>query len=532
MDGKEKSGVWDEGGENSERQVALNTLSRYFAHGVGLVTGFFLTPFLIRTIGPARLGLRTLAAQALQFVGLASSAIGVSYHRLAAEHYARLEYAEMNRILSAGLAVSAISATLFVAGAAMAAWKADVLFNLSGDFLRLGRIVLLLTGTTTGLHILLGVWKSPVFIRQRYSLASSGQVMSTLGAALTVWLAFRWHRPSLLGWVVLDCGYRLGVDVLWIIPRCRRALPQMRLRLREGWTRAAVRRMVEFGGLNFLGQLGFLLYYATDAILISNLSELGPTRIVYYNVAQRWDPLLHALLLSFATVLTPVMTSDFALARRDRLTSTLLRATRYSLLLAGLPCLLLVTFAHPFLHFWVGPNFADQSGRILQLVMGAFFLSVPGIVAYEALIACGRLSRAVTALLIGGLVNLGLSILLVKGAGLGLLGIALGSVIPLTVVKGVCIPLWAIRAVGAPAGTYLRHGCLRTMSALIPVGVLAMTMRNVWTPTGLPTVLTQFALCALAYAVVVWRWGLETLDREKARALTGSLLRGWSARTR
>ena len=64
---------------NSKRLIAINSAVKYASLVVINVLTFFLTPYLIRTLGPTLLGLKTLAFQALQFVGLAHTAMGISY---------------------------------------------------------------------------------------------------------------------------------------------------------------------------------------------------------------------------------------------------------------------------------------------------------------------------------------------------------------------------------------------------------------------------------------------------------------------
>ena len=509
--------------DTSERRIAINTASRYVANAIGMLTSFILTPFLLSMIGPTLFGLKTLAGQALQFVGLASSAIGVSYNRYAATYYARKDYDAMNAVLSAGLLLSVISGGLFAVGTVIVTVYADTFFGLPPEIVGVARIVILITGLSTTFYILSGVWKAPVFIRQRFYLMAGAEVFSTVGAAVAVWLAFKYHSPSIIVWVLLDCGFRVGAEGLLLIPLCRRALPQMKVTFRHVAAGVRLREMIGFGSLTFIGQLGFLLYYATDSIIISNLRELGPPRIAYYNIAQRWDPLLHMVIVSFTSALTPLLTADFAVGNKLRLMNTLCRGTRYSLLVALYPCVLLVVFAAPFLHNWVGVDFAEVSGGVMQVIMAAFIVNVPSIMGYEFLIASGRLGKAVTALIVGGFVNIPLCVLLVKFAHLGLLGIALGSLIPLTLVNGLYVPALVSRDVGLPIRRYLSQGYARACLAAVPLIAAAVALRWFWEARNLFVVLAQFAACGLVYAASVWTLGLDKDDRTKIASALASV---------
>ena len=117
----------------SHRLVAINTGVRYVTLAVANVVAFLLTPYLIRTLGPTLLGLKTLAYQALQFVGLAHTAMGISYERYAKASFAQGDYEAMNRTLSVGFLVSALAAFLFATGSVVLAWYAGPLFGLDAD---------------------------------------------------------------------------------------------------------------------------------------------------------------------------------------------------------------------------------------------------------------------------------------------------------------------------------------------------------------------------------------------------------------
>lgn len=503
--------------ESREARVAINAGSRYAAMAVTTVTALLLTPFLIRTLGKEAYGLQALSHQCLQFIGMAALAVGLSYQRFAAEHYAKGEFAAMNTVMSLGLSLSLISAAILMAGTLVTAAFADALFGLPPELVPTARLVMVILGFASSSHIVNGVWKSPVFIRQRFHLESIANVVATVSAALGAWILFRWFRPSIVTWVLLAAGMRLAMEWFFVIPRARRSMPEMHVRLAPIRSWPTLRSMLNFSLLNFLGIIGFLLYYATDSIIISNVNELGIGHVTDYNVAQRWDPQLRMMITSFVGALTPIMTADVAVGRIDKLRVTVLRGTRYSLILAFGPCVLLAVLARPFLQQWLGSEFAEVSVGVMRLIMAGLILSIPGIVAYEALYACGRLGPAVTAIVLGGVLNLFLSIALVKVAGMGLLGVALGSVVSLVAVNFFCLPLMLCRATGLPMRALLAEAVLPSLLGAIPFGVLALALHRVWPATSLLIVLTQFALCGLFYGASVWALSLTADDRLKVR---------------
>ncbi len=509
---------------DSKRLIAINSAVKYTALIVSNLVAFFLTPYLIRMLGVTLLGLKTLAYQALQFVGLAHTAMGISYERYAKLNYARGDLEGVNSSLSAGFLVSAISGLLFAIGSVVLAIYAGPLFGLSADILPVARWVFLLIGLSTAFLILTGVWETPAFVTERFYWLDLGFMVCTILAAVAVVVFFEYVRPSIIFWVLVSNGTLVLWRVVVMIPLAYRMLPSFRI----GWSHIQssrqIRDMMAFGGLNFVGGVGFLLYYTCDSIIISNLPELGPGMIVHYNVAQRWDPQIRVLVMAFVGVLLPLMTAQVSRHETGNLQATFLRGTRYSLLIGLAPALLLVVYARTFLLHWVGEEFVQISAPVMQLILIQFALCIPERMAYNVNIAFARMKGPVFVALGCGILNVILSILFVRWGGMGLLGIALGSVVALLLISGYSI-VYALRLMKLPARAWFARGCARPVLASVPLVAAAMGLQKVWSPRNLLEVFVQFALCGVVYAGSAWIVGLERSDRAEVGQMIQRTLR-------
>lgn len=497
---------------DSKRLVVVNSAVKYATLIVVNLVTFFLTPYLIRSLGFALLGLKTLAYQALQFVGLAHTSMGISYERYAKLNFARGDLDEVNSNLSAGFLVSAISAFLFAVGSVVLAIFAGPLFALPAELLPTARWVFILIGFSTALLILTGVWETPAFVTERFYWLDVGLLLCNALSAVLVIAAFELIRPSIVMWVVISNGSLVVWRVLVIMPLARRLLPSFAI----GWSHikssSQIREMMTFGGLNFIGGVGYLLYYTCDSIIISNMPELGPDMIVPYNIAQRWDPQIRVLVMAFVGTLLPMMTAQVSRHEVGAVQSTFLRGTRYSLLVGIAPALLLITFARPFLLHWVGEEFVRSSAPVMQLIMLQFILCIPERMAYNVNIAYGRMKGPVFVALACGVLNIVLSIFLVRWAGLGLLGIAGGSVAALLLISAYSI-LFALRLMKLPVWRWFGSGCFRPLLAGLPLLGAAIGIQMIWPPRNLLEVFIQFALCGIVYAASAWWLGCTRSDR-------------------
>jgi O-antigen/teichoic acid export membrane protein len=500
---------------SSERRIAINAASRYGATAFRTLVILILTPYLIREVGIVFYGLQSLAGQALQFVALASTAIGVSYDRFATEKYARNDIDGMNSALSVGLLLSLGSAFLYAICTVIVAFNAKLLFDLDDALVPTARTVFLITGFAATAHMLYKVWLAPVFITQRFYLDAIASIIASSMSLVSVWIAFQYLTPSIVIWVIITSLLRIGVEVLFIMPFCRKALPEVQPRLHKISSRAQIKEMTGFSALSLLGGLGHLLFYATDSIMIANLDELGTEDIAYYSVAQRWDPQIHFLILSFVSVLAPIMVTDAARGNFDRLRNTYTRATRYCLILGMYPCLVLAIFSEGFFRHWLGESFVEICPPIMRLILMSLLLSIPCIVGYEILMAKRAIGKVVFGGLLGGLCNIVLSVFLVKQCNMGLLGIAVGSVTTMFITQSVLIPMMVRSHVKLSLKEFFWLGCAKAVVGAVPMVVVGILMVLYWPAQSLVMILFQMALCGLVYAAGVWTLSLDTRDRRK-----------------
>ncbi len=513
----------------SSRRVAFNTVSRYLSMSIGMVASFLLLPFLLRHIGKPAYGLQALAHQTLEFVTILAFAIGMSYDRIAADYYAREEYDRMNAVLSAGLSLSILVGITIAGAAALIATFAHVLFDLPPHLVEPAQWVLIIFGAGAALSIISSVYRSPVYMTQRLYLDSVANMVSILLPAVIVIPLFICWRASIVVWVGLSVVVRLMTLWTIVIPFGRRGISQLKIRLFADGARREMRELVHFGGLSVIGSLGALLYYATDSIMVSNLNELGIQQVVNYNVAQRWYPQISMFASSFVWILGPAMIAQVATGQLDTVRTMVTRATRYCYIILACPCLLLFIHAEPFLRLWLKSAFVAESVPVMRTIMCALLLSGAGIVSKEALYACRKIRGAVLATLGGGVLNIVLSIMLVKVAGMGLLGIATGSLMSLFLLEVICLPFLLCRQLSLSGGVFLR-GAARALLGAIPLVVVCLVLQQIWTPASLLHIVAQFSLCGLAYLPGIWFVSLTRADRQDLKRTLSTAQETWRNR--
>jgi O-antigen/teichoic acid export membrane protein len=210
-------------------------------------------------------------------------------------------------------------------------------------------------------------------------------------------------------------------------------------------------------------------------------------------------------------ILTPRFSKLAAAGDQQTIRYLLLRWSRYSFLLAlaiGTP--LLIT-GGDFLELWMGRSFPDAQA-VLTILTLPFLLTMPAMVFTYYLYATNRHSINARILALEAALNLILSLVLVQH--LGLVGIALGTLIPAVLCRALLLPIRACATGIIQVSEYVRSSFLSCIPlALIHAALLAMTRQLVGSGTWIGfLVCNALALGVFAAAV----WGLYLSDEEKA----------------
>src|SRR3954470_22586745 len=89
----------------ASRSLAIGAATNWAAFAASLAVSFFLAPYLIRSLGDARYGIWCVVESILAYFTLFDLGIAACLVRYVARHHATDQREELNRLVSASLAV-------------------------------------------------------------------------------------------------------------------------------------------------------------------------------------------------------------------------------------------------------------------------------------------------------------------------------------------------------------------------------------------------------------------------------------------
>lgn len=459
---------------NQFATVARNLSTRYVALGSELAVGLLLLPFNLAHLGPAAYGLWVLIGSVTAHFSLLELGFGSGVVKFAAKYRAHGDARALNEIASTVFAVFAGIGLAAYALVGLLAFNLDHLFALTTAQADTGRWILLITGLYVCLNLPFSVYGAIVGGFQRYDVNNTMTVVVSITVALTN-----------VG--VLSAGYGLvhlvaattTVRILALLVYRRnafRVFPPLHLRPSlVRWSR--LREVMGFSIYASIINWANKLNYQMDQIVIGVF--LGSAAVAVWAPAERIVGSVQRLTNQLNGVLFPAIVDSDSLRQQDRLQRILLQGTQLSLAMVTPLAAALFALADPLVHAWLGAQAEAVAGAIpvIQILALGVVIRVGNATGSTLLKGAGRHRMLAFTNLTTGLVNLGLSILLIRR--FGLIGVAWGTLIPIACAASFVLFPAACRRVGLPVHRVLVNSVLPAVWPAVLVGGLLILSRDI-----------------------------------------------------
>ena len=471
-----------------------NVGSNWLVTVVTVLAVYLLTPYTIHKLGDDGYGTWNLINSITGYLGLLVLGVPMASVRYFAQHVARGDVAKLNQAIGSCTALYLVLGGLaLVLGVGMYAFftltyhippalHADArwAFFLMVLFVSVGFIALLPNGILAA---------HDDFV-PRNVVRLWGVVLRLV---LTLVLLALRASLMLLAVVQLVCLV-FDFALCWLL--VRRRYPATRFRLADfDWT--AARGIFAFSLYVLVLNAGARLSFETDSMVIGGFMNVGS--IPYFTVANSFIIYLMEFLVAIASVVMPMATRLQTQGKKAELQEIFLKWSKIALSLTLGAGLFLIVLGPRFIAWWVDPSFERPAGQVLQILMVSYlvFLPMRG-VALPMLMGLGKAGLPTIGFLVAGVLNLGLSILLVRP--LGLAGVALGTAIP-NVLFAVMIFLHACRELEVSALGFMRYVVPRAVLGALPVLALLLWFKLGLEVRGLVELVAAGVAMALLFGV-------------------------------
>ncbi|MBK1665724.1 teichoic acid transporter [Rhodospirillum rubrum] len=497
------------GGAAKGRTLVVGAALAMVAFVVEVVSAFFLMPFLIHALGPERYGLWALIGTIIAQFSLLDFGLSATAQRYMAGALAQEDRARAGEIFSAAALLFLIAGGVALALSLILAAVAPLVMA-PGPGRDEFALALAIMGVMVGLSLPLNVVRGTVMARMSFawlSVIEIGRALLRVGAVVLV--IDQGRGLAALAAITLAITVLEAVALRLLLAR---VLPWLSVRL-GAVRRATLIELFHFSKHVFVVKIGDMARYRMDNFIIAPV--LGLSAVTHYSAASRLADTFISLIDRVFTLCGPVFSGYAALDDRENMREKFLLFTRFATLATACAAGGVLSAGWIFIPLWLGAEFIDSYHAMAALTIGltALLIQAPTREVLSALYkhpfdAWTNLAEAVA--------NLAISLLLVRD--FGILGVALGTAIPMVVVKMGLLPVYACRRIGLGVAVYYRlvAGALAVVALChLPIVAVMLTI-----PHSFPALFTAALVCYGLLGVVLFRFALP---REVRALLLASL---------
>jgi O-antigen/teichoic acid export membrane protein len=218
--------------------------------------------------------------------------------------------------------------------------------------------------------------------------------------------------------------------------------------------RNMVRKIAGIGIAVAIMLVAEVVLFQLDAGVIGFFMPESPQSIAVFGLGNRLASIANAVLGVIGGVLVPRFSGLTETEDKDGTMALLRRGSQSTSLACSLVLVNLVVMGPHFLALWLKKPWAAESGQILLILLPGYWLSLLATPAKALLLGAGKLRGMTIFIVVEAIANLGLSVLLI--GPLGIVGVALGTSVPLAFFHAVLFPILLRREVDIAPATYWR----------------------------------------------------------------------------
>jgi O-antigen/teichoic acid export membrane protein len=506
-----------------KRQILRNVGSSWFALGVNVVTGIFLSPYILHRLGDTAFGLWILIFSITGYYGLFDLGIRSSIVRYVAKYSATDEQEELNRLVNTAMFSYTGIGFVSMAITLIAAYYVNSIFRVPADFVSTARWLLLMAGTAVSLGFPLGIFGGILEGLQRFYLLNFTTMSSTLIRVLLIVIALQ-HGRGLLTVALITVSMPLLSGLINAVAVFRHL--KLRLGLQHV-SRSSLRRIASYSGTTFMIIVAGRLRFKTDAMVIGTL--VSAAAVTYFTIGSRLVDYASEVVSSLAQIFVPMSSQSQAKGDLDALRKIFVVGNRACSFIIFPITAILTILGKSVIEAWVGPKYVSASYPVLLVLLYPTTLMLAQSASGRTLWGMAKHRTWAWVVLAEGISNLILSVILVRPYGI--MGDAIGTAIPLTCSMILFLPRHLCRLLGIKLRTYLYRAFVLPLVLCIPLVAVLLLMQRWYVPHRLGPLLVQLVIAGLVYGVgLAWAfwthraWDVGVLGANKEDEISLALV--------
>jgi O-antigen/teichoic acid export membrane protein len=410
-------------------RVAVSICMAMFTTLTNACVGFFLSPFIVRTLGVEAQGFTQLASNFVSYIALATIALNSMSARFIIIARQRGDIEGVGKYYTSIFVGNVVILAVLVLPIIGCVFFLDRLIEIPAHLVFDVKLLFVIVFINFGFSTLLSLWNNTFYICDRLYLGSIGafiQILLNAGLVLTLFTVF----PAHIWYSTLAALIVVPFTACWGLWHKNRLLPWLKVK-KSQFSLAHLKEILSSGLWRTLQATGELLLSGLD-LLICNLL-INPTMMGVLAVSKMLPALLGSLNSSVPHAFAPQMMMNYAANRKDDILREMRYACKTNAVIGTIPLAGLIVFGKEFFALWQPTQNAAML-QILSILACGGLLFVVGIQPISnVFVATNKVKPQAVSVIISGVANTIIVLLCVKFTEWGIYAVAGTSTVILVI---------------------------------------------------------------------------------------------------
>ncbi len=494
-----------------ERKIIKNTIFNAVARIFAFIVAIMLLPYIVRHIGAVKYGVWAIVSVITGYFSLLDFGIGATFIKEVAAFDAEGNQHGINQIVNMGFVFYAILTVILTIIAFTLIDTVILFLKIPQEVRSEAKFVFILAIITFGVSNAIGTFSAVSNGLQRMEITSMVSIAGSIISALGV-LFFIENGYGLRGLMINNTLVLLISGVVNII-LAYKLFPSLKFDPWYFWEWKRFKNLLRFGYKVQIAKIEDLITFQTDKIILAYFLGIGV--VTYYEVGSSIINTGRAIPLLLVTAIIPAASEISALGDKTRIVDLYSRGTKY-LAVFGMPLMTLLFFTAPTLiSLWVGEGY-EKSVLIIQVLVPCYVINILTGVSSSASVGVGKPELPMHAALVQIILNLLLSVLLVKR--LGFTGVAIATFISLSF-SSIWFMISFHRRFNFPLLAFIKKilliPALACVISSLMAGILKYDFLSLSIVGATGKLAVTVAVFIISYAAVIWKTGyVDQYDRD------------------
>lgn len=347
---------------NKNKRLIINIVATCISFIVSFGISFFLTPFIVKSLGAAAYGFVGLTNTIISYTELVTVALNALAGRFITIEYVRGRIDNANKYFS-----SVFFSNLFLCGIILLIMGGCIIyleriFDIPIELLSDVKALLGILVVNTIIGLFMNVFAIATFIKNRLELSSVRNIIASIIRGAVLFALFGFLRPHL--WYIGVSGMLYILYTSYANFKYTKQLtPELKIHI-NNYDLRKVKELLISGMWSVFSRLGVILGSGLD-LVIANLF-IGATAMGVFSLTKNVPTLLLSLFSSISAVFAPLLTTLYANGDKLALQNELHKSIRILGFISSIPIICLFVFGNNFYSLWIP---GEDSGKLQLLTI-------------------------------------------------------------------------------------------------------------------------------------------------------------------